>query len=140
MLKGKLLHPQILDVLGRCGHYSRILIADGNYPYASLSRPEATKVYLNLMPGVPRTTQVLEALLDSLVIQDASVVQVPEGESAAVQDEYARMLGEVPITRLERQAFYDAVCSPMTALVIATAEPRRFANLLLTVGVIKPST
>lgn len=139
MLKGKLLHPEILKVLGQCGHYSRILIADGNYPYVSLSRPESAKVYLNLMPGVPTTSQVLEALADSIAIQDATVVQVPEGESDAVQAEYARMLPGVPIVRLERQAFYDAVCSPMTALVIATAEPRRFANLLLTVGVVRPA-
>jgi len=39
--------------------------------------------------------------------------------------------------RLERYAFYDAACSPLTSLVIATAETRRFANLLLTIGVVK---
>ena len=43
----------------------------------------------------------------------------------------------VTIRPLERQDFYDAVCSPLTSLVIATGEPRRFANLLLTTGFVK---
>jgi len=138
MLKSKLLHPDILRVLGTSGHFSQILIADGNYPFASKSRLEATKVYLNLMPGIPKTTDVLEALLDMIPIQEATVMQTPEGELAPVLDEYATMLPSgTLITRLERYAFYDAVCSPMTSLVIATGETRRFANLLLTMGVVK---
>jgi hypothetical protein len=32
MLKYELLHPKINEVLGRAGHYSKVLIADGNYP------------------------------------------------------------------------------------------------------------
>ena len=51
MLKTKLLHPEILRVLGSSGHFSQILIADGNYPFISRSGPRATTVYLNLMAG-----------------------------------------------------------------------------------------
>ena len=35
MLKTKLLHPEILAVLGSNGHGSRVLVADGNYPFAT---------------------------------------------------------------------------------------------------------
>ena len=35
MLKSHLLHPEILEALGRAGHSSKILIADGNYPFAT---------------------------------------------------------------------------------------------------------
>jgi L-fucose mutarotase len=38
---------------------------------------------------------------------------------------------------MERWAFYDKIRDPNTTLVIATGEQRRFANLLLTVGVVK---
>jgi len=138
MLKSKLLHPEILRVLAMSGHFSQILIADGNYPFASKSRPETTKVYLNLMPGIPKTTDVLEALLEAVPIQEVTVMELPAGESAPVLDEYPRMLPPgTQINRLERYAFYDAVCSPMTSLIIATAETRRFANLLLTLGVVR---
>ena len=137
MLKTKLLHPEILRVLASSGHFSQILIADGNYPFISRSGPAATRVFLNLMPGIPKTTDVLAALLDMTPFQDAAVMQTPNGELAPVHDEYCRMLPGIAIRQLERQPFYDAVCSPLTSLVIATGETRRFANLLLTIGVVK---
>ena len=137
MLTGKLLHPEILRVLASSGHFSQVLIADGNYPFASRSGPKATTVYLNLTPGIPKATDVLEALLGTIPIQDAAVMQTSNSEAAPIHDEFARMLPGVDIKQLERYAFYDTACSPLTSLVIATAETRRFANLLLTIGVVK---
>ena len=138
MLKTRLLHPEILRLLGSSGHFSQVLVADGNYPFASRSGPNATVVYLNLTPGIPKATDVLDVLLDVIPVQAAAVMQVAEGQVAPVQDEYVRMLpAGLEMQRLERYAFYDAVCSPNTTLVIATGETRRFANLLLTVGVVK---
>jgi len=138
MIKCKLLHPEILRVLASSGHFSQVLIADGNYPFVSRSGPGATTVYLNLMPGIPKTTDVLEALLDMIPIQAATIMQTPNGEHAPIHDEYVRMLPSgLEVQRLERYAFYDAACSPLTSLVIATAETRRFANLLLSIGVVK---
>ena len=83
-------------------------------------------------------TDVLEALLDMIPIQEATVMQTPNGEKAPIHDEYREMLPEgLEVKSLERYAFYDAACSPLTSLVIATGETRRFANLLLTIGVVK---
>ncbi len=137
MLKTTLLHPRILAALASSGHFSRVLVADGNYPVASCSNPAAEKVFLNLMPGVVSTTEVLEALLDTVVFNSAAVMAAPAGFEAPVQDRYGEMLGEsVPMQRLDRQAFYDAVRSQDTTLVIQTGDTRRFANLLLTIGVV----
>ncbi len=61
MLKSCLLHPEILEALGRAGHSSKILIADGNYPFATQLGPNARLVSLNLSPGLGNITQVLEA-------------------------------------------------------------------------------
>ena len=66
MLTGKLIHPEIMRVLSLCGHGDKILIADGNYPLASKTG-ESEKVYLGLTPGLPTVTDVLEALLLSLI-------------------------------------------------------------------------
>ena len=52
MLKGNLLHAPIFDALGRAGHGSKILIADGNYPASTTLGPNATLVCLNMAPGV----------------------------------------------------------------------------------------
>ncbi len=138
MLKTRLLHPEILRVLGSSGHFSQVLIADGNYPFLSRSGPNATVVYLNLTPGIPKTTDVLDVLVEVIPVQDAAVMETPSGEAAPIHDEYLKMLPSgLELKRLERFAFYDAVCSPFTTLVVATGEKRRFANLLLTIGVVK---
>jgi L-fucose mutarotase len=41
MLKSHLIHPEILEALGRAGHSSKILIADGNYPYVTQLGPNS---------------------------------------------------------------------------------------------------
>ena len=48
MLKYGLTHPEILSALGSAGHGSKVLIADGNYPFSTGSNPAAAHVYLNL--------------------------------------------------------------------------------------------
>ena len=52
MLTTNLLHPEILYSLGASGHGSQVLITDGNFPHVTKSNPAATKVFLNLSPGV----------------------------------------------------------------------------------------
>ncbi len=138
MIRGTLIHPEILGTLAACGHFSRIMIADGNFPVATMTNPAARKVYLNLMPGVPTVTQVLEAILSVTVVQAACVVAPPEEAFRAVHKEYRKLLPvDVAWEEKERWAFYDEVKSADTGLVIATGDVRRFANLLLTVGVVR---
>src|SRR3954470_10432209 len=71
MLKHRLIHPRINEVLGRAGHHGKVLIADGNYPASSTLGPRAELVSLNLMPGVVTCTQVLEALLSAMPFEQA---------------------------------------------------------------------
>ena len=47
MLKGKLIHPDIMAALALCGHGDKVLIADGNYPLDSKTG-QAETVYLGL--------------------------------------------------------------------------------------------
>ena len=75
MLKGQLIHPDILEVLGRAGHGSKVLIADGNYPFLTKLGPRARLVNLNLMPGLVDCVQVLRALVSAMPIEDAAVMQ-----------------------------------------------------------------
>ena len=50
MLKGKLIHPDIMAALALCGHGDKVLIADGNYPLDSKTG-QAETVYLGLTPA-----------------------------------------------------------------------------------------
>ena len=145
MLKHRLIHPKINEVLGRAGHHGKILIADGNYPASSAIGPNAELVSLNLMPGVvdvhagapgaaqrdpDRGGQHDDVRADgpyALTGRPAGLGGVPAGaEGGGVGLELA------PIEKWE---FYKAVATPDHVLTIQTADQQRFANLLLTIGV-----
>jgi hypothetical protein len=64
MLKTRLLHPEILAALAASGHFSQVLVADGNFPVAGNRGRNAHVVHLNLTPGTLDAITVLDALLD----------------------------------------------------------------------------
>ena len=138
MLKTTLLHPEILYALGAAGHGSQVLIADGNYPFATRSNPAADKVFLNLAPGKLTATEVLEVLAAAIPVEAARVMATADGSEPGIWSEFRPLLPGIDLEPLERFAFYDAASTPDVALVIATGEQRVYANLLLTIGVVPP--
>ncbi len=138
MMLGPMLQPDMLSALGRAGHGSCVLIADGNYPISTHSPAGAPKVFLNLRPGIVQVGDVLKVLRDTVPIEQAIMMETPDGQPAPVQEELAKLLpAGVPTRKLSRADFYSAVSRPTTALVVATGEERRFANILITIGVVK---
>ena len=148
MLTFPLIHPDMLRVLGRAGHGSQILIADGNYPFRTTLGRNAELVSLNLSPGVVSATDVLAALVSAVPIEAAAVMayatEGPYGmaEDPPIWNEFRGILAAGgftdPFERIERFAFYDAGRGQDVALAVATAEQRIYGNVLLTIGVIKP--
>jgi L-fucose mutarotase len=140
MLKTKLLHPEILSALGSAGHGSKILIADGNYPFATRAHPNARRVYLNLAPGLLGVTDVLQVLVDTIPVEAAYVMLTDSEEAPPIHAEFRSILPpDLALQPLKRQEFYDSVrLDADTALVIATGEQRIFANIILVVGVVPP--
>ncbi len=138
MLRYRLLQPDILRALGEGGHGGRVLIADGNYPLATGSRPGAPRVYLNLAPDRLRVTEVLEALVDAVPFEAAHVMVPERGPEPAIFAEFRALLPGLPLQPLDRFAFYDAARGIDLTLAIATGERRIYANLLLTIGVVPP--
>lgn len=135
MLTTSLIHPQIISALAKCGHGSKILIADGNYPLAEKTG-NAVKVYLGLVRGLPSVTDVLDAVLSAVSVEKAEVM-VPEGEDEPeIFHVFRNRLGEVSLDGLSRFDFYD-LCMAENAVVLAisTGEQRTYANILLTIGV-----
>ena len=61
MLTTKCIHPGIMKALSLCGHGSKVLIADGNYPLAEKSG-DAEKVYLGLMAGQPAAAAAIRCI------------------------------------------------------------------------------
>ena len=140
MLTTTLLHPQILAALATAGHGSTVLIADGNYPFSTGANPAAERVYLNLSPGVVDAVTVLSAVLSAVPVEEAIAMAPDDDTPVEIQTEFARLLGEVPLTRIGRFPFYDLARTTDTALVIATAERRVYANVLLRIGVRDPKS
>lgn len=148
MLKSTLLHPQIAAALARAGHGSKILISDGNYPHSTKRGPNAELVYLNLAPDLIQVTDVLRVLLTAVPVERAEVMEpMTSGPYALPEDppiweEFRRLLNPggigLELERIERFRFYEAASTPDVCLTIATGERRIYANLLLTIGVVKP--
>ena len=140
MLKYKLTHPEILASLARAGHGSQVLIADGNYPFATGSNPMATHVYLNLTRGSAPVGEVLAILADAVVIETAHVMMPESGPEPLIFESFRRILGqEIDLQPLDRFSFYGAACGRDVTLIIATGEQRTYANILLTIGVVPPN-
>ncbi len=137
MLKTPVIHPTILEALARSGHFAQVVIADGNLPVGALSGPNSTTVHLNFRPGLLDALTVLEGILDVCPVQGGTVMKKPAEANAEIHDAYKKMLGDVEWSEMERWAFYDKIREPATTLIIQTGEQRRFANLILTVGVLK---
>ena len=135
MITGPLVHPPLLEALASSGHGSGVLIADGNYPYLTATGSGVRLIHLNLRPGLLDVTSVLDAVLTTVNVESATVMEAPPGVTVPVQDEYARMLGAgVPLEKVDRFAFYERVRSPDVGVVIATGDERLYGNLLLTLG------
>ncbi|CAG2531505.1 MULTISPECIES: RbsD/FucU domain-containing protein [Maribacter] len=137
MLKTPVIHPTIMEVLARSGHFAQVVIADGNLPVGAMNGPNSTTVHLNFKPGLLDALTVLEGILEVCPIQGAIVMEKPSEANAEIHLAYKELLGDVSWSEMERWAFYDQIRDKTTTLIIQTGEQRRFANLILTVGVVK---
>lgn len=145
MLKHGLIHPKINEVLGRAGHHGKVLIADGNYPASSTLGPNAELVSLNLAPGIVTCTQVLQALLTAIPVELAQTMMYEKTGPYALKSDppvwaqyraaFRKAKLALKLQPIEKWEFYKAVGTPDHVLTIQTADPQRFANLLLTIGV-----
>lgn len=136
MLRTTLTHPLILGTLGRLGHGSMVLIADGNFPFETGSNPAAPRVFLNLRPGMINATEVLDALITAIPVEAAHVMQPDDRSEPPIFAEFRERLAGIVLEPLERFAFYDFARRSEVGLVIATGEARVWANLMLTIGVV----
>ena len=139
MLKISLTHPEILAVLGKAGHGSKVLIADGDYPVLTTRGINTSIVHLNLSAGVVNCIQVLEAILPILIVEAAGVMDVPSGQpEPPIWKEFVKKIqqygGNLPLRKVDRFKFYEEVADDSTALIIQTGDLSEYSNILLTIG------
>jgi L-fucose mutarotase len=140
MLKGipSLLSPELLKVLMEMGHGDDLVIADGNFPAASVARrlirsdgnnvPELLDAILTFFP------------LDTFVERPVGLMAVVPGDTyqPTIWEDYRRIIVQhEPFTdfeHIERFAFYERAKAAYA--VIATSEMARYANLILKKGIV----
>jgi L-fucose mutarotase len=144
MLKHQLIHPTINEVLGRAGHHSLVLIADGNYPASAKRGPRAEVVCLNLSPGIVTCAQVLRAVLSAIPVERINTMGIPSDDPHAkageppVWPEFRAIIQQaglqLSMEPIQKWDFYKQVASDDHVLTIQTGEQALWANVLLTIG------
>lgn len=144
MLKHTLIHPEINAILGRAGHHSRVLIADGNYPAATKKGPNAQVISLNLSPGCVTVVQVLRAILSAVPVDIVNTMGIPPEDPYAkfgeppCWAEFRKVLSEAgnaaALEPIQKWDFYKAVESADHVLTVQTGDQALWANVLLTLG------
>jgi L-fucose mutarotase len=135
-----LLGPELLFTLRAMGHGDEIAIVDGNYPALEHGRRVIRADGLDLLPVLEAVLQVLpvddfvpQAIFRSSVKGDPTVSETVHEEIEAVCARHAPGFAVVP---LAGDTFYGRVKAAHT--IIATSEPRLYANVIIRKGVIYP--
>lgn len=143
MLKGipPILSPDLFAVLMAMGHGDELVIADGNFPSASLAK----RLLRADGHGVP---PLLDAILqffplDRFVPRAVSLMAVVPGDSAKtdIWEEYRRIVRRhdsafQEFEMVERFAFYQRAREAYA--VLATSETAVYANIILKKGLVTP--
>lgn len=139
MLRFPLIHPPLLAALGAAGHGARVLLADANYSHSTNIGPRATLIHLNLRPGLVTVDQVLEPVLAAVPVEAVTVMRPDDGSTPDVWARYRELLGPgLELESLGRLEFYAACREPDLGVCVATGDDRLYANVLLTVGYVRP--
>lgn len=133
-----IIHPAVLESLAVAGHKSLVLVTDAFYSTRTATGPHASVVHLALTAETPTVTDVVRVLSRAIAIEGVARMLPPDGATnLGVHQEIDHVLpaGQVERTWYQRQEFYDRARSDDLALCLATGDTRRFANVLLRVGV-----
>ncbi|MBR2571526.1 MAG: fucose isomerase [Clostridia bacterium] len=138
----KILPPDLVKIMMQMGHGDEMVIGDGNYPADSMGTrvvrldghnvPEVLDAVLELMPLDPYVEK--PTALMEVVPGDTSVPAEPPVWNI-YQEILARHGHTIPSERVERFAFYER--AKKAFVIVATSEPRTYANIILKKGIVK---
>ncbi|KAG9341120.1 hypothetical protein JZ751_019874 [Albula glossodonta] len=145
-LKGipSIISPELLYMLAKMGHGDELVLADANFPAASVCRCGPTEVRADGQ-CIPELLQAILKLfpLDTYVDKPAAVMDLVEsdkesGLAVPVWETYSRLLKEAgsdkPLEKVERFTFYERAKKAFA--VVATGETSLYGNLIIKKGVI----
>jgi len=136
-----LLGPEFLAVLRAMGHGDELAIVDGNYPAEAhgqrIIRADGHEL-IEVIDAVLRVLPVDDA------VEEAMFRATPAGKAEArdpvhreIEEACARLVPGRSVVALAGQSFYDRVRTAFA--VVATSEPRLYANFIVRKGIILPT-
>ena len=142
MLKGisPIISPDLIKVLMEMGHGDELVIADGNFPAASIAQRLVRADGL----GCPALLDAILSLfpLDPYVEKPVGLMAVVPGDPylPVIWDDYRRIIQQhesafTDFEYIERFTFYERAKTAYA--VLATSEMALYANIILKKGVIK---
>lgn len=141
MLKGisSIISPDLLKVLMEMGHGDEIVLADGNFPAASIAQ---RLVRSDGHPVPPILEAVIKLFpLDSYVEHAVALMAVVPGDSIqpAIWENYREIIQRYEkfseFEYVERFAFYERARHAYA--VVATSEAAAYANIILKKGLVR---
>ncbi len=129
MIEHGILNPQVLSLLARVRHTNLLVIADRGFPFW----PAIETVDLSLVDGIPTVLQVLSAVRENFIIDQAYMaLEFLEHNTQAVRDAFAQTLAPIqttfePHVDLKRRV-------PGAIGLIRTGETIQYANMVLVSG------
>jgi L-fucose mutarotase len=140
MLKGipSIISPELLKILMEMGHGDEIVIADGNFPAATIAQ-RLVRSDGNMVP------EILEAIfklfpLDKYVPKPVALMSLVPGETykPEIWSTYRSICSKqeffTDFESVERFAFYER--AKKAYAVVATSETALYANIILKKGVV----
>lgn len=137
-----LISPELLFVISKMGHGDEIVFADANFPSHSTAKRAGSE--LISADGISSVAALIEAVcklfpLDTFVAAPVAMMAPVPGDTTDVEPivaEYATAVGTTSdkVELVERFAFYAR--AERAYAVVKTAEPRKYANVILKKGII----
>ena len=147
MLKNipSMISPELLKTLCEMGHGDIIVLADGNFPSASVAAANSAALIRCDGLGVPELLRAILTLfpLDTYVDSPVALMGVASGAEQVkvpIWDEYYKIVsdfderGSGAFRMIERFAFYEE--AKRAFAIIATSESALYANIILQKGVV----
>ena len=142
MLKGipNVISPDLLRILMEMGHGDELVIADGNFPAASMAQ---RLVRADGLGGPVMLDAILQLMpLDQYVPAPVALMAVVAGDTVkpVIWNEYRTIITRhepsfTDFEMVERFAFYER--AKKAYAVLATSESAQYANVILKKGVIR---
>ena len=142
MLKGisPIISPKLIKILMEMGHGDEIVIADRNFPAASVAQRLVRADGLDVPPLLDAILQVFP--LDQYVEKPVALMAVVPGDTyqPIIWEEYRSIIEKheadfKDFEFIERFAFYER--AKKAYAVLASSEKALYANLILKKGVVK---